>query len=151
MDYFGFNNMDDELFKKEFLRFLNQHQQKMNNFMKRMYGFDERKDYRSTPDDFLNKILNKLNNVDFDIQKIEDETGLWEKKSWQSPDGYTSYTSFTRDFNPYQSTKENKKSFDEDSETIELLKEKLNHSIEIEDYESAAKIRDLIKTLEKKK
>jgi hypothetical protein len=29
MDYFGFNNMDDELFKKEFLRFLNQHQQKM--------------------------------------------------------------------------------------------------------------------------
>ncbi len=37
MDYLNFNNMDDDSFRKDFLNFLNQHQKRMSDFMKRMY------------------------------------------------------------------------------------------------------------------
>ena len=38
MDNLNFGSMDDDLFRKDFLNFLNQHQKRMSDFMKKMYG-----------------------------------------------------------------------------------------------------------------
>ena len=89
-------------------------------------------------------MLGDLNN-NFDVERGEDEYGPWERTSWMSPDGTSMYTSFNL-YGDKQNKKENLKNVN----TIELLEEKLKKSILVEDYESAAKIRDLIKSLENK-
>lgn len=145
MDNFRFHDWNDELFRKQFLRFLNKHEQRMNDFMKQMYGQkpEESDDFKRL-NDYLNKMLGDLNN-NFDVERGEDEYGPWERTSWMSPDGTSMYTSFNL-YGDKQNKKENLKNVN----TIELLEEKLKKSILVEDYESAAKIRDLIKSLENK-
>lgn len=148
MDNFRFHDWNDEHFRRQFLRFLNQHEQRMNEFMKQMYGQkpEENDDFKRL-NDYFNKMLGDLNN-NFDVERGEDEYGPWERSSWMSPDGSSMYTSYNYGKNPYK--KENLNNLNKVN-TVELLEEKLKKSILIEDYESAAKIRDLIKSLEDKK
>jgi|TARA_R110000803_G_scaffold20502_3_gene52692 hypothetical protein len=148
MEYF--NNMDDESFRKEFLDFIRQHQKKMNEFMKKMYGSENENKQRINynQDDLFNKIIKRLN--DESNKSDIDDQPFWEKTTWYSPEENSMYTSFSRDYNPYASQKNNVNNDNTRGEnnlpTIELLNEKLNKSILTEDYESAAKIRDLIKS-----
>ena len=150
MRYFGFNNMDDDEFRKEFIRFLNEHQRKMSDFMKQMYGVEDSPKIKKNYDlkDYLD-LLAQMNLKDINREKGEDEFGSWEQSNWISPDGTSRFSSFSRDFNPYKYN-----NFREEEETkldtMDLLEKKLNKSIMIEDYESAAKIRDLIKSLGEK-
>ena len=131
-----FNNMDDEQFRKEFMRFLNLYQSSMEDFIDKsekkgnglfLYnplGFDE---------NMIRKIINNIN---------EDMSNKDDLKR-QLPDNYMN--SIMGYFN-------NEKSYNKEPKklnTIDLLNKKLYQSISKEDYESAAKIRDLIESLKK--
>ena len=104
MDYLNFNNMDDESFREDFLKFLNQHQKRMNDFMKRMYNEN------GYSDETLNNIISKINRNDMDEQNGEDEFGRWRGSSWTSEDDSINYDSFFREFNPYKELKPQKQS-----------------------------------------
>lgn len=153
MSNFDFNDMSDEEFRKEFIKFLNKYQRGLESFTKKFYnsrdlGFMSNPFFNIYPigDDMLKDITNDLGNMN--TESGVDENGEWEKRSWLSPDGTSSFTSYTRNsfYNPSDS---NVKFMDKSEEmgTIKLLEKKLNESIDREDYESAAKIRDLIKSL----
>lgn len=156
MRNFGFNGMDDEEFKRDFMRFLNMYQSGLDNFIKKNYLRSEEPFNKSIffnfdpiDDDVLRNIL-KQKSDEMDIEKGSDEMGEWEKRSWQSPDGSSSFNSYSRNsfFNPF----EGKVRFKEESDdvtTLRLLERKLNNSIQEERYEDAAKIRDLIKSFKK--
>lgn len=156
---FGFNGMNDDEFRKEFLRILNSYQSGLESFMKKRYGSGRESDFfpiGREPFDFesFSKIFNEINN-NINIEKGEDENGGWEKRSWTSPDGSSSFSSFSRNsyFNPFDGKVVFKKEMGENEEidTIKLLETKLNKAISKENYEDAAKIRDLIKSLKEDK
>ena len=48
MSDFKFNNWNDEFFRREFLKFLNEHEKNMSEFMKKMYNQkpEENKDFK---------------------------------------------------------------------------------------------------------
>jgi len=140
MDNLNFGSMDDDLFRKDFLNFLNQHQKRMSDFMKKMYGEND-----LNSDQTFNNIMSKLNINPNNVEKGEDEYGSWESNEWFSNEGNTHYNSFFREFNPYKDIKP--RSGTQEVSTLDLLESKLNKSILEEDYESAAKIRDLMKSL----
>lgn len=147
MSDFKFNNWNDEFFRREFLKFLNEHEKNMSEFMKKMYNQKpkENKDFKKI-NDYLNKMMGDFNqDLRSSTEKDSGEFGSWEKSSWISDDGSSYFTSYNRDYEPFLK-KENLKNID----TVELLEEKLKKSIIDEDYESSAKIRDLIKDLENK-
>lgn len=153
MDNFEFNGMSDEEFKKEFMKFLNMYQSGLESFMKKTYnpkglGFTSNPFFNIQPieDDMLKDIFKNLDGMN--TESGEDENGEWEKKNWTSPDGKSSFSSYTRNsfYNPFEN-KVNFKGEPEETDTIKLLEKKLNKVIMEEDYESAAKIRDLIKSL----
>jgi excinuclease UvrABC helicase subunit UvrB len=153
MDNFGFNDMSDEEFRKEFMKFLNMYQSGLENFMKKTYnprglGFMSNPFFNISPmdDDMLKDIFKTLDGMSTNSDK--DENGEWEKKSWTSPDGKSSFKSYTRSsfYNPFDNSDKS-----EDVDTIKLLEQKLNKAVMEEDYENAAKIRDLIKSLKEDK
>lgn len=142
MSDFRFNDWNDEFFKKEFLKFLNEHEKKMNDFMKQMYSQKPKENGEFNKiNDYINRLMGNFNQ-DQNIEGFNDDFNKWEKSSWLSPDGSSMFTSYSRDFDP-KFKKENLNNFS----TLELLEEKLKKSIINEDYENAAKIRDLIKDL----
>jgi len=131
-----FNNMDDEQFRKEFLRFISLYQRDMERFMRTYYG--NRNPYENLrPEDLFNKLGINLNDMDFD-KGINDDGSAWESKSWNSPDGLTNFRSFTQKFGMENPREVN---------TIDLLKEKLNIAVMNEEYEKAAKIKKLMDSL----
>jgi excinuclease UvrABC helicase subunit UvrB len=148
MEDFNFNGMSDDEFKKEFMRFLNYYQDSMKEFMRGPFGYDDFIKLNTNNENPYENLFKNISNEDMDIQKGSDQHGEWEKRSWSSPDGKKQFTSFTRNsgFNPKNNTfMDNVDSID----TLTLLKNKLNKAVINEDYEDAAKIRDLIKSLEK--
>lgn len=153
MRYFPFNNMNEDEFNREFLRFLNMYQSGLENFMKKNYGTN--KNQMKNPffgidpiDDDIIKKMFKISEDDMNIEKGNDENGEWEKRSWSSPDGSTSFSSFSKSafYNPFDGKIRFKEESD-DVDTVKLLEKKLNQAILDEKYEDAAKIRDLIKSL----
>ena len=154
MSDFGFNGMSDEEFNKEFLRFLNMYQSGLESFMKKNLGPQNNSFFGSNPMniepfdmDSLRKILSQLND-DMGLEKGNDENGEGEKRNWLSPDGSTSFSSFSRNqyFNPFEG-RVSKYRKEPEIDTMKLLTKKLNQAISDEKYEEAAKIRDLIKSL----
>lgn len=73
------------------------------------------------------------------VESGEDENGTWTKETFTSEDGTYQYTSIYR-FNGKGNTKDNSE--------ITQLKQQLNSCIEKQDYETAAELRDKIKTIE---
>tara|TARA_R110002020_G_scaffold113236_2_gene260268 strand:- start:12331 stop:12798 length:468 start_codon:yes stop_codon:yes gene_type:complete len=143
----NFNNMDDEQFRKEFMRFLTMYQSSIQNLMNR----NKSNDYFINPfgmdEDMIKKIFNNIQD-DLNIEKGEDEDGEWEKRNFSSPDGKSNFSSFSRSgfYNPFDgsvSFKNQQKEMD----TLQLLDMKMRNAIMDEKYEDAAKIRDLIKSL----
>jgi excinuclease UvrABC helicase subunit UvrB len=153
MKDFGFNDMSDEEFRKEFLKLLSMYQSGFDRYMKSNFnnrGFMSNPFFSIEPidDNFINDILKNINK-NMDIERGEDEMGEWEKRSWQSPDGSSSFNSYSRNsfYNPFEAGRSNFKEKPEEVDTLKLLEVKLNKAIMDEKYEDAAKIRDLINSL----
>lgn len=105
----------------------------LNELFKNIFGNQEWfKNLWETTQNF-NKQLN--------IESGEDSEGSWEKRSWTSPDGSISYHSYSRLSGPgYNVVKKSE---------IPALKAKLQEALNVEDYDTAIKLRDEIANLEK--
>lgn len=140
MEDFGFNGMNDEEFRKEFMRFLNMYQSGLDGFMK---DNQSKKNFMNNPffgikplsDEEFKNILNSLNSS-FDFDKNGGNPFKQPKES-------KFYEKFT--YNPYGSSRFERE--DEEIDTLKLLDKKLKESIIDENYEDASKIRDLINNL----
>ena len=134
-----FNNMDDEQFRKEFMKFLTMYQSSIQNFMntnKKNKPFNNPFDIDS---DYIKKIFK---NIDKDINIDGYDMG---RMNFDPQEGFSSY-SRSGSFNPFDGTVRFKKE-EEELNTLQLLDKKLRDSIINEDYEQASKIRDLINSL----
>lgn len=144
MDEFNFNNMGDDEFRREFMKFLSNYKSGLDNFFKNDFNWmDHYKKRNNLNEDILKNILDNLN-----LQSGKDDDGEWEKRYWQSPDGLSHFSSFTRtsNYNPFNG-QVNFNNENTNLDTIKLLESKLNKAIMDEKYEDAAKIRDLITSL----
>jgi len=146
MDEFGFNNMSDDEFRKEFIRILNMYQSGMSNFMRDMYGQQDTNSRLGfmrpmNEDDFIRNFFSQMPN-EFNEDKGLDDNGSWESKNWSSPDGSRNYRYYKKNFFGPEDRERN-----QEMDTVKLLESKLNKAIQEEKYEDAAKIRDLIISL----
>lgn len=146
---FGFNNMNDDEFRKEFLRILNMYQKGMDNYFKSIFGDNKPTDRYMGWEDFFSKGFD-----DMDVERGFDEDGSgWETRNWTSPDGNISYTSFSRMFGNenelpnFRERKRNTRKVD----VMEMLEEQLEEAVRQEKYEKCAEIRDLISSLKSDK
>jgi len=149
-----FNNMDDEQFQKEFIRFLTLHQSSIKNLMeanKKNNPFNSFNPFNpfngknnfDVDEDYIKRIFN---NIHSNLNLNNDEE--WERKDFTDPNGKEDFSSFSRSgfYNPFDGTvRFNEKQ--QEMGTLELLDIKLKESIMNEDYENSAKIRDLINSL----
>lgn len=76
------------------------------------------------------------------VESGDDDNGTWMKETFTSDDGYYQVTSIYR-YNGNKSKKE--------PTEISELKSQLESSVEKQDYETAAKLRDQIKSIESNK
>ena len=141
MDRFNFSNMSDDEFRKEFLKIINMYKSGMDGYMKELYS--NIKPNRMSEDDIIKNIFGQMPE-NMNIDRGTDEEGDWESKEWSSPDGLSSFRSYSRQnlFNPMS----NKHKEDELS-TIEVLNKRLKKAVDEEKYEEAGRIHKLIKQL----
>jgi excinuclease UvrABC helicase subunit UvrB len=140
MKDFNFNNMDDEEFRKHFMKFINMYQSSLEGFMKNNY---DKTNFMNNPffnikplsDEELQKILNSLN----------DSFSMGGEEPWKNQQNSNFFKKFN--YNPYGNDRFEKE--DEEVDTLKLLDKKLKESIINEKYEDAAKIRDLINNIKK--
>lgn len=76
---------------------------------------------------------------DVKITTGEDENGSWEKKEWISSDGFTKMSSYT------YTSKDSKSVTDK-----KTLKESIKRAVKEEDYETAAKLKKELDSLDSK-
>lgn len=138
MDNLDFNNMNDEQFRREFLRFISFYQKDMEKFIKAYYGNRNPFTPFNETEEFFNRLNMDINEVNFDDIKDDSE---WETKSWTSPNGMTNFRAFRQRIGVDKNLKE--------INTLELLKQKLNLAIIDEKYENAAKIKKLMDSIKK--
>jgi len=77
-----------------------------------------------------------------DVDSGEDENGVWSKETFTSEDGSYQITSIYR---------YNDSIPKEDSSEVSVLKNKMSKAVESQDYETAAKLRDKINSIESNK
>jgi hypothetical protein len=94
----------------------------------------------------FDSMFNNHLNLNRTIEEGSDEQGNWIKETYKSEDGETVITNFirTNDRQPNQRIKKG-------GNKIDMLNYQLEMAIENEDFESAVKLRDQIKSLEKNK
>lgn len=146
MEDFNFNWMDGDDFEKKFMEFLNAHQSGLENFMKEKFVPKNPFNNHPTDGDILREVFKNLNGMNINLGG--DVNGVWKEKTWVSPNGRSLINSYT--WNPSNNPLENRFKFNqsnEETDTLKLLEKKLNVAVTEEDYESAAKVRDLIKLL----
>lgn len=151
-------NLDDDEFRKEFMKLMNQRQREMDDFMRKFYGpsnnrsfsgqsrFYDRIDKKSDKNDdvfgFFNKIFNNfLDNQDSNMSNNSINFHSSSKVFKVNPDG--TFEEIENNFFDREDDKER--------EPLKVLKLKMEKAIEEERYEDAAKFRDAIKSLEDKK
>jgi excinuclease UvrABC helicase subunit UvrB len=125
MENFGFNGMDDEDFKREFIKFLNMYQSSLDSFMKKNYNNNS-----------------FMNNPFFGITPISEEDLRNISNSFNFKEGDDFFKKFIHN-NPFGEPSDTKKN-ETEIDTLTLLDEKLKLAIINEKYEDASKIRDLI-------
>jgi hypothetical protein len=145
--------MSDDEFRRKFFGIIGGYQRDFERMM-RLLG-----DQQSKRDPFRDIFSGLSSTSSFgpeDYFKNMDFTAFnedgWDTKHWESPDGSTSYTSFSRSYYwpEEEPTWGNKVEID-DNYVLNMLEDKLSRSIEEENYEEAANIRDAIKALKEKK
>jgi len=130
----NFNNMDDEQFRKEFMKFLTKYQSSIKNLMNRNKGNDYFINPFNMDEDMIKKIFN---NIQDDLNTSENEMGDFRNINFSRGD-FPMYPNFKiRPFDDEQ----------KEMDTLQLLDMKMRNAIIDEKYEDAAKIRDLIKSL----
>lgn len=130
----NFNNMDDEQFRKEFMKFLTTYQSSIKNLMDRNKGNDYFINPFNMDEDMIKKIFN---NIQDDLNTSENEMGDFRNINFSRGD-FSMYPNFKiRPFGGEQ----------KEMDTLQLLDMKMRNAIMDEKYEDAAKIRDLIKSL----
>ncbi len=130
----NFNNMDDEEFRKEFMKFLTTYQSSIKNLMDRNKGNDYFINPFNMDEDMIKKIFNNIQN---DFNTGENEMGDFRNINF-SRGNFDMYPKFkSHDFGGEQ----------KEMDTLQLLDMKMKNAIINENYEDAAKIRDLIKSL----
>jgi excinuclease UvrABC helicase subunit UvrB len=91
----------------------------------------------------MNSLFGGFNSLNFNgntnTEEGVDENGSWVKQTFMSEDGSIIMTSVYRTDGETTPTKSNK---------IDILKRRLNNCVEIDDFETAIKIREEIKKLE---
>ena len=164
-----FNNrmLNDEEFKKEMERAQKDFQELMRMMLSQR-NFGTPLDFRIIP---LNpKDLKKDFDIpenEMDVEKGQDESGEWESKTWTSPDGSISYSSFSRSSNfddevnlPDEIAERwkerlnrKKESNPEELKNVKLAKLKiaLDRAVEQERYEKAAEIKKMMDELKSEK
>jgi hypothetical protein len=139
MDMRRMDRFDGDEWSKEFMKFMMAYRQRMEEFMNKNYSeFSDPFLLGDTYGDLIKRMFSNLNTND-----EVDENG-WEKKSWSSPDGSIHFESYSKN-NPYEP--KSKTQSETTMDTINLLEVKLRQAVQNENYEDAAKIRDLIKSL----
>jgi excinuclease UvrABC helicase subunit UvrB len=102
----------------------------VNDLFNHLFNFDR--------NDYIRKEWTPEKEGEFKIESGEDENGKWERKSWKSTDGTSSYVSYMKVSSPKQ------------IETEEELKKQLQEAVEKQEFERAAKLRDKISHLKSK-
>ena len=164
-----FNNrmLNDEEFKKEMERAQKDFQELMRMMLSQR-NFGTPLDFRIiplNPKDFRKDF--DIPENEMDVEKGQDESGEWESKTWTSPDGSISYSSFSRSSNfddevnlpdeiaeRWKNTLGRKReSGAEEIKNLKLAKLKiaLDRAVEQERYEKAAEIKKMMDELKSEK
>ena len=164
-----FNNrmLNDEEFKKEMEKAQKDFQELMRMMLSQR-NFGTPLDFRIiplNPKDFRKDF--DIPENEMDVEKGQDESGEWESKTWTSPDGSISYSSFSRSSNfddevnlPDEIAKRwrqklnrKKESSPEEikNEKLAKLKIALDRAVEQERYEKAAEIKKIMDELKSEK
>lgn len=145
----NFNNMDDDEFRKKFIKLINFYKLGMDEFFnKKIKKKDDTNNEDGLGPDFLNNLFTPSG---FPNPFIPNNLNDWDRKDWESKDGLRSFTTFTRKNIESPFNNEIKpQSHVGDIDTMTLLENKLNKAIINEDYEDAAKIRDLMLSIKNK-
>jgi hypothetical protein len=134
------DRFEGDEWSKDFMRFLMAYRQKMEEFMNKEYSeFKNPFMLGDTYSDLIKQMYKDLN-----TESGVDADGEWEKKTWSSPDGSFHFESYSKS-NMYEP--KSKTQSETTIDTINLLEVKLRQAVQSENYEDAAKIRDLIKSL----
>jgi len=147
-DYFDEwdDDMNDEEFRREFLRMMLNQQRRYDSYLSGMFG-NQYNTFGSGMDNLdLLKLMMGIDPSNISSEGGVDENGEWESNTWESPDGSTRFRSFKRyGFNgPNKGRRE-----EENVNTVKLLESKLKKAVALEEYEEAQKIKDLIDSLKK--
>jgi hypothetical protein len=164
-----FNNrmLNDEEFKKEMEKAQKDFQELMRMMLSQR-NFGTPLDFRIIP---LNpKEFRKDFDIpenEMDVEKGQDESGEWESKTWTSPDGSISFSSFSRSSNfddevdlPdeiaerwKEKLNRKKENNPEELKNVKLAKLKiaLDRAVEQERYEKAAEIKKIMDELKSEK
>lgn len=109
------------------------------NFFDEFFNSDFEKYFKRSRFTFDDTNENNSPTGDVKITTGENETGSWEKKEWISSDGFTKMSSYV-----YVS-KESKSISDK-----KTLKERIKRAVKDEDYETAAKLKKELESLDSK-
>jgi hypothetical protein len=153
-------DMDDEEFRKEFIKLMNQRQQEMDEFLRKFYGPSDNKSF-SGQSRFYDRIDRRKNNNDdvfgFFNKMFNGFLGEQGSNFYNPSDSSMNFYSSSKVFriNPDGSFEEISDEFlnndiEKEGEPLKVLKLKMEKAIEEERYEDAAKFRDAIKSLENK-
>ena len=159
--------MNDEEFRKEMEKAQKDFQELMRMMLSQR-NFGTPLDFRIiplNPKDFKKDF--DIPENEMDVEKGQDESGEWESKTWTSPDGSISYSSFSRSSNfddevnlPDEIAErwkerlnKKKESNPEELKNVKLAKLKiaLDRAVEQERYEKAAEIKKIMDELKSEK
>ena len=159
--------MNDEEFRKEMEKAQKDFQELMRMMLSQR-NFGTPLDFRIiplNPKDFKKDF--DIPENEMDVEKGQDESGEWESKTWTSPDGSISYSSFSRSSNfddevnlPdeiaerwREKLNRKKESSPEEIKNVKLAKLKiaLDRAVEQERYEKAAEIKKMMDELKSEK
>jgi hypothetical protein len=157
-----FENMEPSKKLEIFIKMLNEHflrNKPFNGFINTNHPFMNLYDDYSFYD-----IMKSINNENLNIESGFDNNGEWESKTWVSPDGSVSFSSFSRSSGPEDfsnvefddfgssSKRQSRKNFDDETIKklkIEKLEKRLKDCVEKEEYEKASEIKKMIDELKK--
>lgn len=142
--------MNDDEFRRKFFGIVGSYQRDFERMMRLLNGLDKNNDYHKNSISGLSNDMNFFNNLDF---TAFNEDG-WKTSFWESPDGQSSYMKISKSMGPEDFYKENLRKKENETiskeYTIKLLESTLQEAISDEDYEKAAELRDIIKSLKSK-
>jgi len=142
--------MNDDEFRRRFFGIVGNYQRDFERMMNLLGGLDKNNNYSKNPLSGLSNDMKFFDNLDF---TAFNEDG-WKTDFWESPDGNSSYIRMSKSMGPEDFYKENLRKRETEQipreYMIKLLESSLEEAVLDEDYEKAAELRDVIKSLKSK-